>query len=113
MDDTERFVRDQNVRRFADQLMGEQAPERRAALRRLLIEEEDRFGLFSERLDRARRLITEAKTRIATLERVCAANDNAKDAERQEDLLANCRATLEIFTLYAQRLGSMTDEASP
>jgi hypothetical protein len=43
-DNTAQFVCDLNVRRFAEKLRSERDPDMRVSLKKLLIEEEDKFG---------------------------------------------------------------------
>jgi hypothetical protein len=60
-----RFVSEANIARFVDQLRIETNPARRDMLRRLLIEEEDRFGVTEERLEMVDRHIMDGAACIA------------------------------------------------
>jgi hypothetical protein len=113
MDATAGVARHEDLDGFAAQLMVERAPDRRATLRRQLIEQEDRFGLFSARLDKAEELISKAEARILALERLFAAHGRPERAAFHESVLANHRAALEIFTDYGRSLREAVDRSSP
>ena len=74
MDDFDRWASDGNICLFADQLRWERNPARQETLRRLLIEEEDRFGATQDRLRMVERkledgaeLIVRQRRRIAEI----------------------------------------------
>jgi len=50
VDQIERFISDENIVRFVEQIRTATGPDRQHMLRRLLIEEERRFGATEERL---------------------------------------------------------------
>ena len=50
MDETDRFISDENIAHFVERLGRERDSVRRGTLQRLLIEEENRFGMTVERL---------------------------------------------------------------
>jgi len=112
MDATHRFVRDQNLDRFAGQLMVEPALAKRETLRKLLIAEEDRFGSLTERLDKAEKLIVETEARMLVLERLVVQGEPAK-AAFHKDVLASHKAALGIFADYARTLREAADRSSP
>jgi hypothetical protein len=60
-----RFVSGSNISRFVDQLRIETNHARRQMLRRLLIEEENRFGVMEERLAMIERHISDGAACIA------------------------------------------------
>jgi hypothetical protein len=58
----ERFI---HIRNFADKLLSESDPNRRAVLMKLLVEEEDRLGHSTEQLDLANSHIESGRRLIA------------------------------------------------
>ena len=64
MDGALKFAHEQNLSRFVDLLRLETDAARRDVLRRLLIEEEDRFGVNSARLDAIDVYLAEGAARI-------------------------------------------------
>jgi hypothetical protein len=59
------FIYEQNIASFVRQLEHELDPGRRATLKSLLLEEENKFGRATEILDRVDRLISDGQARIA------------------------------------------------
>jgi len=66
MEDTAQFVGDLNVARFVEKLWSERDPDTRVSLKKLLVEEEDKFGRRAERLSNLQRYIVEGNRRIAS-----------------------------------------------
>ncbi len=99
MNSTERFVRDENLSRFVTRIEQEETPERREALRRLMIAEEDRYGSLHERLDKVDRLIVEAQSRIKGLELL-----PTKSQDLLEQTVANHRVALGYLFDYRRRV---------
>jgi hypothetical protein len=64
MDEVVRFVTEQNINRFTDQLYNETDPQKQEVLRNLLLEEENRFGFYSGQLEITQRHLFEVNSRI-------------------------------------------------
>jgi hypothetical protein len=108
----ERFVHDQNLTRYLDQLQCETDSAKRGQLRRLLVEEIDRFGAHSDRLNETDRLaarcmarLDEQRTRVARL------RADGHDAESSESLLANLSQTLEVIEGHRQTILDQLDRS--
>jgi hypothetical protein len=100
MDDTTQFVCDHNVARFVQRLRSEHNPDTRASVRRLLVEEEDKFGRSAERLVKLQHYITEGIQRIASQEALIRKlRANGQDIGLAEITLGNL---VEIQTLFEQ-----------
>jgi hypothetical protein len=101
MDSTARFVSDLNVARFVDRLQLESDPAKRTSLRRLLIEEEDRFGSRAERLSDVQRHLAEGSRRIALqkalIENLIAKGQDVRLAERTLSNLFEIQRILEQY----------------
>jgi hypothetical protein len=67
MDEMERFIGDGNIARFVDMLRAEADPARRETLKRLLIEEINRFGSLTERLAVTERHLRDGEAQISKL----------------------------------------------
>jgi hypothetical protein len=61
----QRFVGSQNITNFADKLESEVDPAKRATLRRLLVEEEDRLGHDQEQLELTNKRLASGRGLIA------------------------------------------------
>ena len=61
----ENFIHERNVLRFSARLEIEKDPKTRSLLSKLLIEEENKFAVTAERLDKAEQQIAECKGRIS------------------------------------------------
>jgi|SRR5215471_16097072 len=99
------FVKSKNILDFADQLVTEVNPSRRATLMRLMVHEEDRFGRGTYQLDLvARRLLTghmlieEQKARIARLAL------DGEDIRRGNLLLTQLLEVQALFEAYRLRI---------
>ncbi len=105
MDAIARFANEQNITRFTDQLCSETDLERQQTLRQLLLEEEYRFGFYSEQVDIAQRLLSEGRTRIVKQELLIAdLKENGNDiseANRLLDLFLGIQGLFEKFRLFA------------
>ena len=64
MDAIGRFISDENIARFVDQLRIEANPNREEMLKRLLVEEENRFGATEERLGMVERQLSDGAAHI-------------------------------------------------
>lgn len=63
----QRFLIEKNVAAFVARFHNEPDPDTRDILRRLLIDEEDKFGYRSEKLEIVERYISDCNSRIAKL----------------------------------------------
>jgi hypothetical protein len=104
----QRFMLDENVRRYVVQLEDEPNVKTRDILRRLLIAEEDRYGTQHERLERANTLISEGEDRISRmtseLQRLCDQGGDAARVREGERVLANTRNIIAITQEYRRAL---------
>ena len=86
MDDVDRFANEGNISLFADQLRYETNSARQEKLKRLLIEEENRFGATEDRLRMVQRKITDSAELIVRQRRLIAemkrGNGDTGSAER-------------------------------
>jgi hypothetical protein len=64
MESIQRTISGESIARLSDQLYGELTPERRQISQVLLLEEENRYGRYSEKLDMVTHYIAEANERI-------------------------------------------------
>jgi hypothetical protein len=64
------FIISANVTLFAGQFVGESDFARRGQLKQLLIEEENKFGLLTEKLEQVLRRLGESSARIASVETI-------------------------------------------
>jgi hypothetical protein len=111
MDGLARFVSEQNIGRFVEALSRETDPNRQDTLRRLLIEEENRFGLFAERLELAERLLGDGATRIEEQTRVVESlKAQGADPTEAERLLRNFVRVQEIFRSFLSILVGSQDQ---
>jgi hypothetical protein len=112
MEDFDRWASDGNICLFADQLRWETNPARQETLRRLLIEEEDRFGATEERLRLVKRrlednaaLIVRQRRRIAEMKR------DGADTSSAERLLQTFEMIQNLFERFAsERFGAIVGD---
>jgi hypothetical protein len=98
MNEVDRFICDGNISRFVDQLRRETNPARRETLKRLLIEEEDRFGAAEERLQMVERNLTDGAALIDRQARLVAElKAGGRDAGAAERMLRTFEMTQELF----------------
>ena len=76
------YIRDQNIAHFVERLHIETDDDTRDALRRLLIDEEDKFARASEKVEQLDRLIGQGQGRIAKLLDLQSANGSTPLGER-------------------------------
>jgi hypothetical protein len=101
MDELQRFVGEQNISRFVDQLRRESKAVRQDTLKRLLIEEENRFAAAVERLQIVDRNIVDGAARIASQARVVSQlKSNGRDAREAERTLQNFEMIQGLFISY-------------
>ena len=88
MDELQQFVSEQNIARFVDQLRRELNAVRQDTLKRLLLEEENRFAAAAARLQMVDRNILDGAARIANQARlVSELKSNGRDAREAERIL--------------------------
>jgi hypothetical protein len=110
MKETARFVSDLNVARFVARLRSEDDPATRTSLRRLLIEEEDKFGRKAERLSNLHRHIAEGRRRIEIQKAlITKLKTVGKDARLAESTLSNLLETQRIFEHHRQVIFDVID----
>ncbi len=94
----ERFVHDQNLMRYLDLLESETDSAKRGQLRKLLLEEVDRFGDHSDQLYETDRLVARCTARLQEQKSLLAhAREDGRDAGASEDVLANMSQTLALI----------------
>jgi hypothetical protein len=99
----DKFVAEQNISRFVDQFQIAHGPHTRQTLQKLMLEEENKFGLNSERLEKIQQWIKECKARVGLHERlVNKARINGHDVAASERVLNNLIELQEIFWRYHQ-----------
>jgi hypothetical protein len=105
MDQTERFVTDANISRFVAMLRNEADPGRQKMLRRLLIEEANRFGTMAERLTMAERYSRDGESHISKLAAIVhEMKGNGLDCTRTERTLQLSMMIQELFEEFRSTL---------
>jgi hypothetical protein len=105
IDDASRLVRDENLLWLMAQLNGESDPLKVDKLRLMIIDEEDRFGRLHERLERADKLIDEARARIEhQQDLINRLGQRGMDTKLADLLLQNYMTTYNTFFDYRQIL---------
>lgn len=105
MDHLSDYVARQNITRFCDQLTSELDGKRRAALQRLLIEEEDRLGFSVEQLDEIERAIAKGEERIEQQRTLVEVMEcNGRDPTVAKALLENLTQIQAMFEQYRQTM---------
>jgi hypothetical protein len=101
--DLQQFVNTQNIARYEQRLYGEADAMRRQSLRGLLLDEENKFGSRSERLDLIGQRMRECKDRIArqtlVVERL---NGQGHDPGPAQRLLSNMLDLHAVYEGYYQ-----------
>ncbi len=90
----DRFIRDQNIGNYIEQLHTEGDGNTRRTLQQLLIAEEDKFARLGERIDTLNRWIEDGEKRIARLKTLLSAEETVTGTmllERSTDLLSLLR----------------------
>jgi hypothetical protein len=104
MDRVERFVQAENIRTLSEKLCAELHPEKRDLLTRLLVEEENRFGLNSWHFDMAQHYIRDGSARVEKLGAVIGRmHENGQDVALANKLLENFMITLDLFHEFSRR----------
>jgi hypothetical protein len=105
MDEVDRPVRHGNILCFADQLRWETDPARQDTLKRLLIEEENRFGAADEHLRIVELRLADGAERIARQRRLIAELKNgAGDAASAERLLRTFEMIQDLFERFRDQV---------
>jgi hypothetical protein len=109
----EKFVHRQNLEHFVERLETETAPRARNVLMSLLIEEEDRFGTWSQRADQADCYIARGEAQIRRQEEALAMlrPDDPK-APVAGRVLTNLRQIVAILEAYRRGLEEPPSELS-
>lgn len=98
-------ARRSGISMIVEQLQIEDGPAQRRSLRRKLLEEEDRFGALSRRMDLADGFIEDGARRVERLELLADSRTRDGDAAlRHITNLENAREILEIFKSYRASL---------
>lgn len=109
----EDFIREQNVLRFLTRLETENDPTTRKRLSRLLIEEENKFAITAERLDKTDSHIAKCKRYISlqytVVEKLKA---NGHDSQAAERLLRNMMEIHDLYVSYRQVLLDALDRSA-
>ena len=114
MDNVERFVIEGNISRFVDKLRVETNPSRQEMLRRLLIAEEDRFGVTEDRLQVAERHLTGGQALIDKQRRlVTETRNNGGDAGPAERLLCTFESIQGLFQTFHAAVHEAMERRSP
>ncbi len=99
------FVSNANITRFAGLLVTEADMGRRYQLKALLIEEENKLGRWTEKLDQILRRISECNARIANLETILERSKaNGYEVGPTEQVLRNMRELNRIYDDYRQTI---------
>ena len=98
MDELVKFVTEQNINKFTDQLYNETDPQKQEVLRNLLLEEENRFGFYSSQLETTQRHLFEVNSRINRQKQLITKMEtNGHDIGQANQLLS---LLVEIRTLF-------------
>lgn len=110
MDELQQFVSEQNVARFVDQLRRESNAVRQDTLKRLLVEEENRFAAAAERLQMVDRNILDGAARIANQTRlVSELKSKGHDAREAERILRTFEMIQGLFMSFRASISQMAE----
>lgn len=102
---TERFVRDENIRRYENEIRTEADATRRSVLLRLLVEEENRLGWSHEQLAIAEQRITSlnksVERQLALIDRMA---EDGQDTTAAKDLLLTLRQLLALHRWFHDKI---------
>jgi hypothetical protein len=114
MDEVDRPGRHGNILCFADQLRWETDPARQDTLKRLLIEEENRFGATEEHLRIVELKLADGAERIARQRRLIAElKCGGGDAASAERLLRTFEMIQELFERFRDQIHRARDRRRP
>ena len=107
-----RFDPEANVSRFARMLYNETDPAKRARLRQLLVDEENRFAWRSLQLEMVDRHIAEACARIdEQTNKILELHTGGNDTDEMYRALANSISILEVFRAFRTSLSDSIDRS--
>jgi len=107
-----RFDPEAKVSPLARMLYNETDPAKRARLRQLLVDEENRFAWRSLRLEMAERYIAEASARIAEqTNKILELHSGGNDTDEMYRALANSISVLEVFKAFRASLSDSLDRS--
>jgi two-component system, LuxR family, sensor kinase FixL len=110
MESIQRTISGESIARLSDQLYGELTPERRQISQVLLLEEENRYGRYSEKLDMVTHYIAEANERIdAQRKRLQARESKGWDVSTAQRTLNNLIELREQFEWFRSQLLDASD----
>jgi hypothetical protein len=113
MDAMEKFVNGENVARFAERLYNEPSMATQQVLKRLLLEEENRFGLRSNHLELVQRHINEGAIRIDRQKRLIAEMEAAgHDVGTAHRTLTNFVSIQELFEQFRTAILAVLDRSA-
>lgn len=102
---TERFVRDENIRRYENEIRTEVDATRRSILLRLLVEEENKLGWNREQLVLAEQRIASldkcVERQLALIDRM---TEDGQDTTAAKDLLITLRQLLALHRWYHDKI---------
>jgi len=99
------FIQSENLSRMSEQFSQTTNPETRETLRRLLLEEEDRYGYYSEQLDFACQRLSDAKRRANRQKSLIKEmKSNGDDTQEAEKLLYNIQEVSKLFLSFHNRI---------
>jgi hypothetical protein len=107
MNERDRFASDGNIACFADQLRWETNPVRRERLKRLLIEEEKRFGAMESRLAMVERNLRDGAEILVRQKRLIAeVRGKGGDTDRLESTLQTMEMIQDLFERFGASISA-------
>ena len=114
MREIERWESDGNISCFADQLRYETNPARQEVLKRLLIEEENRFGANEDRLRMVERNLTRGAECIVRQKRLIAERkSDGGDIDSAERMLRTFEMIQDLFEKFRAHIYDGTERQRP
>jgi hypothetical protein len=114
MDEIDRFVGDSNIANFVDRLATERDSAKRETLKRLLLEEENRFGATDERLSMAERHLTNGQALIVRQVNLIAKLDgNGRDTGEARRTLQNFEIVQSLFLHFRAQIYEEVERRRP
>lgn len=108
----ENFILEQNVLRFSELLKTENDPAARTMLSKLLLDEEDKFAVTAERLDRTDGHLVNCKAHITRQhDLIDRLNGDGHDVGPAQRLLKNLLELHDLFISYRLRLLESLNQA--
>jgi hypothetical protein len=110
----EKFIVEQNVIRYSEHLKVENDPATRRALYKLLVEEENKFAVTPERLDKADRYISQCKAHIVRYyDLIDKQKTGGHDARLAERALRNLMELHDIYVSYRRVVNDGLSRRTP